>query len=213
MSTSDLLARALIFRERLLDLEDLVQQSLQHENAVEEVLSMDPGSPYATCYKYNSLLVSQPLLLYWRIVIIINSTIQRLALQTSRCPVSTQELDASSVCAAHHIARSAEDGRRSTPIASMIQIFNLPAAIWAFSFSRSQEVSSGREARWLSVLMEEYIQLLDSMMKALIEKYLEAVGLAFGNALTMSPDDPTASDTMWSSPDAYISGDEQSAST
>ena len=163
-------------RCRLLDLDSIVQDILADASLVRESTSTCKDSPYRTCYNYLSLLVAQPLLLYWRILIIVNNTIQQLGLEAEN-DETLHELNASSLSAAHHIASSAEDIRRWTPIASIITLFNLPAAIWVLSRSTSYGLDRSKEAEWLSVLMEEYTQPLDKSLKDLIETYLRAVGL------------------------------------
>lgn len=176
-NANQLLVRALDFRGRLLQLEPIAQAVLNSADLVEQISSTSPDSPYRTCYRYSSLLVAQPLWLYWRILIIINNTIRQLAMKATDYFFLPEDLEVSSLCAAHQIAMSAEDGRRWAPIGSALQVFTLPAAIWALSRSKSQDVGAMRTITWLSKLTDEFMEPLDKTIQALLARYLNAVGL------------------------------------
>ena len=208
-NTNDLLVRALELRGRLLQLEPIAQEMLNNTAMVEQVPSQYPDSPYQTYYRYRSLLVAQPLWLYWRVLIIINNTIQQLMIAPGGYLFVQEDLNASSLYAAHQLAMSAEDGRRWSPIASMLQLFNLPAAIWAFSHSGSGEWIGSPEIHWLLLLMQEFVAPLDKMYKALCVKYLDAVGLDDPNVsiLTgLTPDDWAICKSEWGPLDQWEAG-------
>lgn len=174
--------RAWKFRQQLLSLEPILNQTLIDADLVEEIRSTLPGSPFQLCYRFSSALVAQPLLLYWRLIIIIDSMIHKLLALTSAHDVDTRELKVSSIHAADQIAMSAQDGRQSMPIVSVIYFFSLPAAIWAYSNHEFRGWKSSVRPDWLVELLREYLQPMEKLMRALTVKYWDAVGLPCSNA-------------------------------
>lgn len=190
--TQALLDRAGLLRDRLLPLEAIVSDVLRDPDQVQEVPSQHPDSPFYLCYRFSTMLSAQPLLLYWRLLIIVNTVIQQLLIELNRDSGLLEQLRVSSVQAADQIARSAEDGRESMPIVSVLHVFAIPAAIWAYARSPSGVWTWTSKTHWLATFLYEYLEPTNKLVRAMAVKYLDAVGMSYpGQAMFagLSPDD------------------------
>ena len=204
----DLLGRAWKFRQQLLNLEPIVDHVLSDPNLCEEVRSTPSDCPFQSCYHFSSALVTQPLLLYWRLIIIINSMIHSLLARTEAHGIDIKELKVSSIHAADQIAMSAQDGRQSMPVVSVVYFFGLPAAIWAYSNHEFREWKSSAEPDWLLELLREYLQPMNKFMRAIMGKYWDAVGLPCSNEAIfagLNSDDWAKYETKWTAHQPQLS--------
>jgi hypothetical protein len=197
---NDLLGRAWTFRRQLLGLEPMANQILCDPASVNETQTTHSDSPFKICYHFSSALVAQPLLLYWRLIIIINSMIHNLLARTEVHCIDVKELKVSSIHAADQIAMSAQDGRQSMPIVSVHYFFSLPAAIWAYSNHEFREWKSPSEPDWLLELLCEYLRPMNKLVRAIMVKYWDAVGMPCSNIAIfagLNSDDWAKCETKW----------------
>lgn len=174
---SGLLARAWHFRRQLQDLESIANQTFSDPDSVEETQNTSSDSPFEISYRFSSAVVAQPLLLYWRLIIIINSVIHNLLARTEARDFDVKELKVSSIHAADQIAISAQNGRQSKPVVSVVYSFGLPAAIWAYTNHEFREWKQSSERDWLLELLYEYLKPMNTAVRAITVKYWDAVGL------------------------------------
>ena len=178
-NTKALLDRACLLRTRLLRLEAIANGILRDPDQVQEIPSQHPDSPFRFCYRFRTILSAQPLLLFWRLVIILNTIAQDLSIEADGETTLLDELKRSSVCAADQIAKSAEDGRQSMPIVSILHVFTIPAAIWANARSAAGVWTWTPKTRWLGTLLYEYLEPMNKLVRAMVVKYLDAVGVSY----------------------------------
>jgi hypothetical protein len=174
---STLLERAWKFRRQLHDLDDLADQILIDSASVVEVPSPSSDSPLQVCYQFSSALIIQPLLLYWRLIIIIDNIIQTLSAITGAKDNSLKELQVSSIYAADRIGMSAEQARHSVPVVSTLHGFSLPAAIAAYSNWEFRPWKSEDEIQWLKEGLRDCLTPMSSAMRSIMVNYFGAVGL------------------------------------
>ena len=174
---ASLLQRAWTFRRQLLELDDLVDQILSDSNSVMEIPSTSSDSSLQICYHFSSGLITQALLLYWRLIIIIDNIIQTLSAKAGISNNSLKELQVSSIHAADQIAMSAEQARHSVPIVSTLHGFSLPAAIAAYSNWEFRPWKSNDEIQWLKEGLRDCLAPMSSAMRSIMVKYFGAVGL------------------------------------
>jgi hypothetical protein len=177
--TKALLDRACLLRDRLLRLEAIANDILRDPDQVQEIPSQYPDSPFRFCYRFSTILSAQPLLLYWRLVIILNTIAQDLSIESDGETTLLDELKGSSVYAADQIAKSAEDGRQSMPIVSILHVFTMPVAIWASARSAAGVWSWTPKTHWLATLLYEYLEPMNKLVRAMVVKYLDAVGMSY----------------------------------
>ena len=180
-SIDELLARVWRLRGRLIQLEGNVRDILEDSTYVEMVPSQIPDSPFPTRYRYRNMLYSGSLLVYWRVLIIINGTIQRLQCaarhEHGHC-MPMQDLESSTLRAALGIGMSAEDGLRWRPVSSLTQIFTIPAAIWAYSGYDDRNPGGCYKMDWLLTMQSAFLSSVDQTCRAVATQYIDAVGLA-----------------------------------
>ena len=199
-STKTLLDRACLLRDRLLCLEAIANDILSDPDQVQQIPSRHPNSPFHLCYRFGTILSAQPLLLYWRLVIILNTVVQDLAIEANVEATFLSELKASSVYAADQIAKSAETGRQSMPIVSILHVFTIPTAIWAYARSADGVWTWTAKTHWLATLLHEYLEPMKKLVRAMLVKYLDAVGMSYPREVMfagLSSDDWVKCRTEW----------------
>lgn len=199
-STKTLLDRACLLRNRLFRLQAIATDILTDPDQVREIPSQHPDSPFHLCYRFGTILSAQPLLLYWRLVIILNTVVQDLAVEADGEATFLNELMASSVHAADQITKSAEDGRQSMPIVSILHVFTIPPAIWAYARSVDGVWTWTAKTRWLAALLHQYLEPMNKLVRAMLVKYLDAVGMSYPGEVMfagLSSDDWVKCRTEW----------------
>ena len=146
----------------------MVDELLTTYGLVEEVPSCYLGSPYQTCYLFRNILTIQPLVVYWRLIIMINRTILRIK---NLSPEFVLELEHSPLDAAHHIGMSIENGRRWKPCGYWLLAFSLPAALWAYSNCESAEMEYTKEAEWIQRLLYRFVNSMETAYATIFERY------------------------------------------
>lgn len=149
-----------------------------------ETRSSFPGSPFRVCYRFSSVLSAQPLLLYWRLVIIIDNVIRALSDRKILDNRRLQEPKVSSIHAADQIAMSAEQGRRSVPVVSTLHGFSLPTEIAAYSSFDLGEERSPSKINWLLDLLRDCLTPMNKGMKIMVVRHLDAVVLPLPRVVT-----------------------------
>ena len=177
-----LLDRALAIRERLSKLEPIVQTMLADHDTVQKVSNDHNDAPFPKIYRISSLLAAQSLLVYWRLIIIMDNVIRDLMSRNDCSIVSLEELEMSSLQAAEQIAMAAEHGRRTMPIAAVLYSFGVTAALWAYSHVRYRKHRPILEIRWLRNLLYEYLDPMTLFMRTMLVRYLDAVKIPIPEA-------------------------------
>ena len=182
-------SRAWNFRERLLSLQVIVQELLSDPEIVSSTASLDPHSPFPTCYRFESLMAAERIWVSWRLIIIADSLVLRLIRNTMDYEHLAPIIAASSLSAADNIFMCGEDGYRWVHICSMSLPLIVPAAIWAYTVHETEENERFRKKDGLNKALRDFTPLMNRSWKTACMAYYDVLGMGCPSHSAFTADD------------------------
>ncbi|KAI9694802.1 MAG: hypothetical protein M1822_000418 [Bathelium mastoideum] len=169
--SKDVLQRAWKLRQKCLTIQPEIDAIFHSTSQIREVLcKKDSGSPFDTYYVYDSIATAQTLSLYWRIVMLINKSLQIIGpISPGGSPDNTQ-LSASSLAAAEHLLKTVEYTRDWRPYGSIHLLAGLPLAHDVYTGNLTVQ-------KWILSMIDELSDRLDFISHQLLIHYVDAIQL------------------------------------